>query len=279
MSVDRGPFFDRLAETMRRHDSLLCVGLDPEIGKLPGALAGLLPAEAVLAFNREIVAATADLVACYKPNIAFYEALGPDGLRALQETLALIPAGIPTICDAKRGDIANTMRLYAQAILDVYGFDSVTASPYLGRDALEPFLSRKDRGVFVLCRTSNPGATQIVDLLVEGRPLYLAVAERVRTWNENRNVGLVVGATYPGELAQVRAVCPELPILLPGVGAQQGNLEEAVAAGIDRDRMGLVVVAARQVLYASSGPDFPQAARQAAVALRDRINQARRTTP
>jgi orotidine-5'-phosphate decarboxylase len=264
---------------MRRHDSLLCVGLDPEIDKLPGDLAGLPPAEAVLAFNREIVAATADVAACYKPNIAFYEALGPDGLRALQETLALIPDEIPTICDAKRGDIANTMRLYARAVFDVYGFDSVTASPYLGQDALEPFLSRKDRGVFVLCRTSNPGAAQIVDLPVEGRPLYLAVAERIRTWNENRNVGLVVGATYPDELARVRAACPELPILLPGVGAQQGNLEAAVAAGIDRERMGLVVVAARQVLYASSGPDFPRAARQAAAALRDRINQARQTTP
>jgi orotidine-5'-phosphate decarboxylase len=261
---------------MRRQDSLLCVGLDPEIGKLPGNLAGLPPATAVLAFNREIVAATADLVACYKPNMAFYEALGPAGLGALQETLALIPREIPTICDAKRGDIANTMRLYAQAIFDVYGFDSVTASPYLGEDALEPFLSRRDRGVFVLCRTSNPGAAQIVNLPVEGRPLYLAVAERVQTWNENRNVGLVVGATYPGELAQVRAACPALPILLPGVGAQEGNLEAAVAAGIDRDGMGLVVVAARQVLYASSGPDFPQAARRAAAALRERINQVRR---
>jgi orotidine-5'-phosphate decarboxylase len=268
-------FFERLDGAIARNRSLLCVGLDPEPEKLPDALKSLPAAEAVVAFNREIIAATADLVACYKPNFAFYEALGPEGLVALRETLAIIPREIPTIGDAKRGDIDNTMRLYAKALFDVYGFDATTASPYLGADALEPMISRADRGVFLLCRTSNPGSGEIADLDVGGRPLYLVIAERVKQWNKNGNLGLVVGATYPRELVEVRAVCPELPVLLPGVGAQQGLLEESVAAGIDRRRSGLVVNAARQVLYASSANDFPQAARQAALQLRDRINLAR----
>jgi orotidine-5'-phosphate decarboxylase len=272
---DGATFSARLQRAMERNESLLCVGLDPEVGRLPARLRGLPPAEALVAFNREIVAATADLVACYKPNLAFYEAWGPAGLEALRQTLALIPREVPTIGDGKRGDIANTMRLYAQALFQVYGFDAVTASPYFGQDALEPLLARRERGVYLLCRTSNPGAAAITDLLVDGRPLFLALAERVRAWNENGNVGLVVGATYPRELARVRERCPELPVLVPGVGAQQGALEEAVRAGVDEDRAGLLIAAARQVLYASSGDDFATAARQAAAGLRDRINRVR----
>lgn len=269
------PFFARLEAVIRRNNSLLCIGLDVEPEKLPSSLQSLPAAEAVVAFNRQIIAATADVVACYKPNLAFYEALGPEGLEALRQTLALIPSDIPTIGDAKRGDIDNTMRLYAKALFDVYGFSAVTASPYLGKDALEPMLSRRDRGVFLLCRTSNPGSGEIADLNVDGRPLYLVVAERVQQWNKQGNIGLVVGATYPRELAQVRDVCPDLPVLLPGVGAQQGLLEDSVAAGIDRHGSGLVVNAARQVLYASSADDFPQAARRVALQLRDRINRVR----
>ncbi|MGH2351145.1 MAG: orotidine-5'-phosphate decarboxylase [Chloroflexota bacterium] len=272
---DGAPFKERLARAMARNDSLLCVGLDPEVGKLPAPLRNRPPAEAVVAFNRRIIEATADLVACYKPNLAFYEALGPAGLEALRETLALIPEEVLTIGDAKRGDIANTMRLYAQALFDVYGFDAVTASPYLGRDALEPLLCRTDRGVFVLCRTSNPGTAEITNLQVEGQPLFVRIAERVQAWNENGNTGLVVGATYPRDLATVREVCPDLPVLLPGVGAQHGALEDSVAAGLDGDRAGLLVVAARQVLYASSGDDFPQAARRVAQEVRARINRVR----
>src|SRR5439155_5694231 len=197
-------------------------GLDPEYEKLHLHLRALPPAEAIVTFNREIVGATADLVAAYKPNLAFYEALGPAGLEALRQTVEMIPRGIVALGDAKRGDIDNTMRLYARALFDVYGFHAVTASPYLGRDALAPFLSRPERGVFILCRTSNPGAGEIVDLLVGAgddgqdnrpgvgnasatgspnvadnrgrRPLFLAVAERVRAWNEHKNAGLVVGA-------------------------------------------------------------------------------------
>jgi orotidine-5'-phosphate decarboxylase len=186
-----------------------------------------------------------------------------------------VPDGILTIGDAKRGDIGNTMRLYARALYDVYGFQAVTLSPYLGRDALEPFLERTDRGVFALCRTSNQGATEILELPVEGRPLFLTIAERIQSWNENHNLGLVVGATYPHDLARVRQACPDLPILLPGVGAQQGELEASVAAGMDREGKGLLVVSARQVLYASSGADFATAARRAALALRERISRVR----
>jgi len=271
----QGGFFARLERAVHEHDSLLCVGLDVEPERLPVSLRGLPVRDAVLEFNRRIIEATCDLVACYKPNLAFYEALGPDGLDALRETVQLIPRSVPVIGDAKRGDIDNTMRLYAKALFDVYGFGAVTASPYLGEDALAPVLSRVERGVYLLCRTSNPGSGEIADLDVGGRPLYLVIAEKVRAWNKNGNAGLVVGATYPGELARVREVAPDLPILLPGVGAQGGLLEESVAAGVDRQGSGLVVNAARQVLYASSGDDFPQAARQVALALRDRINRAR----
>jgi orotidine-5'-phosphate decarboxylase len=228
------------------------------------------------------VDATADLVAAYKPNLAFYEALGPAGMEALLRTRELIPPDVPVVGDGKRGDIDNTMRRYATALLDVYRFDCVTISPYLGRDAIQPVASRADRGVYLLCRTSNPGSGEIADLEVRGaggetRPLYLAIAERVRSWNSSGNLGLVVGATYPEELARVREVAPELPILLPGVGAQGGLLEASVEAGVDAQRGGLLVNASRQVLYASANDDFPAAARQAAQALRDRINAARRT--
>ncbi|CAA9243404.1 MAG: Orotidine 5'-phosphate decarboxylase [uncultured Chloroflexi bacterium] len=271
----REPYFARLDRAARQNQSLLCVGLDVEPDRLPAPLRDLPLSDAIVEFNRRIVEATADLVACYKPNLAFYEALGPQGLEALRRTRALIPAHIPVIGDAKRGDIDNTMRKYAQALFDVYDFDAVTASPYLGQDAIAPFLSRTERGVYLLCRTSNPGSGEIADLDVGGRPLYLVIAERVQAWNSNHNAALVVGATYPQELARVRQVAPELPILLPGVGAQQGLLEESVQAGIDRQGGGLVVNAARQVLYASSGDDFPMAARQAALELRGRINRAR----
>jgi orotidine-5'-phosphate decarboxylase len=271
----REPYFVRLDRAAQQNRSLLCVGLDVEPDRLPAPLRSLPLLDAVVEFNRAIVEATADLVACYKPNLAFYEALGPQGLEALRRTRALIPPHIPVIGDAKRGDIDNTMRKYAQAIFDVYDFDAVTASPYLGRDAVAPFLARTERGVYLLCRTSNPGSGEIADLDVGGRPLYLVIAERVQAWNTNRNAALVVGATYPPELERVRRVAPELPILLPGVGAQQGLLEESVQAGVDSRRGGLVVNAARQVLYASSGDDFPAAARQVAQELRDRINRAR----
>lgn len=275
-------YFGRLRDAATRKNTLLCVGLDVEPDRLPAALRERSAVDAIVEFNHRIVDATVDLVAAYKPNLAFYEALGPAGMEALLRTRELIPPDVPVIGDAKRGDIDNTMRRYATALFDVYRFDCVTLSPYLGRDAIEPFASRTDCGVYLLCRTSNPGSGEIADLQVrrpdgETGPLYLAIAERVESWNSSENLGLVVGATYPHELARVREVAPDLPILLPGVGAQGGLLEQSVAAGVDSQRAGLLVNASRQVLYASGSDDFPAAARQAAQALRDRINAARGT--
>jgi orotidine-5'-phosphate decarboxylase len=275
--VNMTTYMERLAKVSRKNESLLCVGLDPEPHRLPEHLRGLPAHEAILAFNKELIDATCDLVAAYKPNLAFYEALGPEGMETLRATVRHVPNGVPVIADAKRGDIDHTMRLYATAVFDVYGFDAVTASPYLGRDALLPFLDRADRGTYILCRTSNPGAADIAELDVGGEPLYLRVAERVPTWTSHANIGLVVGATAPTQLARVRAAAPVVPILLPGIGAQGGDLEASVAAGLDQTGDGLLVVVARQVMYASSGLRFAEDARTAAREIRDRINAARVT--
>lgn len=271
-------FFEKLARAVTRNDSLLCVGLDPDAERLPPGVDG------VAAFLRAIVEATADLVCAYKPNLAFYEALGEPGLLALGETLAAVPADVPVIGDAKRGDVAHTARAYARAMFDHWGFDAVTVSPYLGADSLEPFLEREDRGVFLVCRTSNPGARDLQDLPVlvgEGggpaptRPLFEMVAERAKEWNTRGNLGLVVGATYPEELGRLRQLCPQMTFLVPGVGVQGGDLEACLWRGLDADGGGLVVNVSRQVLYASSGEDFASAARQAALAVRDDIRRLR----
>lgn len=259
--------------------TLLCVGLDPEPERLPAPLTHRPILEALVAFNTALVDATADLVCAYKPNAAFYEAHGPDGLRALMRTITYIherAPGVPVLLDAKRGDMANTSRAYSHAIFDVYGADAVTVQPYQGQEALAPFLDRADRGVFVLCRTSNPGAGELQDLPVSGAPLYLHVAERVASaWNTRGNCGLVVGATWPDELRAIRARAGALPILLPGIGAQGGDLAASVRAGMDTTGVGLLVSASRSVIYASPGADFAEAARREAERLRDAINSHR----
>ncbi|MGC8875237.1 MAG: orotidine-5'-phosphate decarboxylase [Chloroflexia bacterium] len=253
-------FLERLLTVCRGQESLLCVGLDPDPQKLPAAVRH--HPDPVLAFNQAIVEATARWAAAFKPNVAFYEALGPAGLETLRKTIDFIHAHSPAlvVVDAKRGDVAHTMAAYARALLDELQADAVTLHPYLGAEALVPFLERPDRGCFILCRTSNPGAGEFQDLPVDGRPLYLVVAEHVRQWNRNGNCGLVVGATYPQELARVRALCPELPILIPGVGAQQGDLREAVHAGVDAAGERVLINLSRTILYASSGEDFAAAA-------------------
>ncbi|HVC31926.1 MAG TPA: orotidine-5'-phosphate decarboxylase [Chloroflexota bacterium] len=262
-------FLDKLHAAIDANATLLCVGLDPELDKLPGHLAPTV--EGVVAFNRSIVEATVDLVCAYKPNLAFYEAMGPDGLRALEATLKAIPARIPVIGDAKRGDVGNTARNYARALFDFYGFDAVTVNPYLGADALDPFLDYADRGVFVLCRTSNPGAAELQDLLVSESgitcPLYEYVAWRTRSWNRNGNCGLVVGATAPDELRRIRALAPDLPLLIPGIGSQGGDLDAAVAA--HRPEAPVIISSSRSIIYASSHADFAMAARAAAERVRD----------
>ena len=275
-------FAERLAARMRGQDTLLCVGLDPDLSRFPARLRGATdPAEAIVAFNRAIVAATADLVCAYKPNLGFYVAHGLAGLRALEETRRMVPPDVPVILDAKVGDIGSTAEGYAQGVFGAWDFDAVTVNPLLGTDSVAPFLSRPGRGVFVLCRTSNPGAADFQHLLLAGepaRPFYLAVADRVAGWAAGAaaDVGLVVGATAPAELAAVRARCPRLPVLLPGVGAQAGDLAAAVRAGLDPDGLGLVVNASRAVTYAGDGDDFAGRARAAALALRDAVNEVRR---
>ena len=261
-------FREKLAEASQRNQSLLCVGLDPDPAQLKGT--------PVAAFVQAIIEATQDLVCAYKPNLAFFEALGSGGMQTLLEALRAVPAHIPVIADAKRGDIASTSRFYARALFEVYDFDAATVSPYLGHDSVEPFLEYGDRGVFLLCRTSNPGAADLQGLRLEdGRPLFQAVAELANRWNTRGNVGLVVGATWPQELERIRAICPDLPFLLPGVGGQGADINQALRAGLDAEGGGVIVSSSRQVLYASSGDDFAGAARKVALGLRDEINRHR----
>ncbi len=261
-------FREKLRASSQGNSSFLCVGLDPD--------PELMPHPHIPSFLQEIVQATADLVCAYKPNLAFFEALGTGGMQTLLEGLRSVPAQVPIIVDAKRGDIGNTARFYARSLFESYGFDAATVNPYGGRDAVEPFLDYADRGVFVWCRSSNPGAADLQDLtLSDGRPVYEAVAEKAREWNVLGNVGLVVGATWPHELERVRHLCPDMPILLPGVGAQEGDLDAAVAAALDAGGGGIIVSASRQVLYASRGKDYAKAARKAAQRLRERINHQR----
>ncbi|MGI5837993.1 MAG: orotidine-5'-phosphate decarboxylase, partial [Chloroflexota bacterium] len=221
------------------------------------------------------------LVCAYKPNLAFYEALGLEGLEALYRTLKAMPPDVVVIGDAKRGDIGHTAKAYARSLFEGFGFDAATVNPYLGRDAVEPFLAYRDRGVFLLCKTSNPGSGDFQDLLcqtAEGNlPLYQVVALRSRAWNSYGNVGLVVGATYPKQLAAVRQLAPELPLLIPGVGAQAGDLQSTIQNGTDSIGELAVVNSSRQIIQASLGSDWQDAARKAAAALRDEINLYRPT--
>src|SRR5919202_1978146 len=255
---------------MRRSDSLLCVGLDIDPGRVPPGL--LDDAGWIEQFNRGIVEATSDLVCAYKPNLAFYEALGAEGWDGLHKTLAAIPPEIPVIADGKRGDIGSTSEAYARALFEELGVDATTLTPYVGLDGLEPFLRHRERGLLILCKTSNPGSGDFQDLPVQWQgtqmPLYEVVARRVIEWSGQRNgqCGLVVGATYPSQLRDIRALTPNLPILIPGVGAQSGSLEEAVRLGTDRRGELAIVNVGRTILYASSGPNWQEAARREALA-------------
>jgi orotidine-5'-phosphate decarboxylase len=268
-------FMQQLQTASRRAQSLLCVGLDPEPAKFPASLHG--DPDAVFAFCRAIVDATADLVCAFKPQIAHFAALGAEA--ALERLIAHVHAqhpGVPVILDSKRGDIGSTAAHYAHEAFTRYRADAATVNPYLGRDSAQPFLDRADKGVVVLCRTSNPGSGEFQDLPVHGRPLYQHVAERVaREWNANGNCLLVVGATWPTELGEVRALVGDLPFLVPGVGAQGGDVEAVVRNGATRDGGGLIISSSRAILYAGQGADFAAAARAAARAQRDEINRYR----
>jgi len=263
-------FMDKLHKAIDKRDSLVCLGLDPD--------PELMPDIGILEFNKAIIDATCDLVGAYKANLAFYEAAGIDGLTALMKTVEYIPEDIPIIGDAKRGDIGNTARHYAKAIFETLGFDSVTVNPYLGYDAVEPFLSYHDKGVFLLCRTSNSGAADFQSLSClspdscEQKPLFAVVAQKAKEWNKHGNMGLVAGATYPEELKLIRMICPDMMLLIPGIGAQEGDLARAIHCTMPAKGQRAIFASSRRILYASKGHDFAQAAREAAGQLRTNIN-------
>lgn len=268
-------FINALKQRWSQADTLVCVGLDPEPAKFPARFAA--DPDAVFGFCRDIVDATAEYACAFKPQIAHFAALGAeDALTRLIAHAHQAHPGIPVILDSKRGDIGSTAQHYASEAFDRYAADAVTANPYLGRDSVQPFLDRADRGVIVLCRTSNPGAGDLQDLMIDGRPLYQHVAHKVaHEWNAHGNCALVVGATWPTQLREVRAIVGDVPFLVPGVGAQGGDVEAVVNNAKTADGTGLMVSSSRAILYASSGEDYAEAAATAARALRDQINAHR----
>lgn len=237
--------------------SLVCVGLDTDPAQIPASFQESTTPQAD--FNRWVIDQTAPYAAAFKINTAFYEARGSEGWAELEQTIAYLREHHPTIltiCDAKRGDIGSTSTAYARAIFDHLGFDSVTLNPYLGRDALEPFLQRGEKGCILLARTSNPGSSEFQEMPVGGKPLWLWIAEQIsRTWNGRHNCMLVMGATYPREIEQVRAVVGDMPFLIPGVGAQGGDLAATVRAGLTPDGHGVILNASRSIIYANDPAD------------------------
>ena len=268
-------FIKAIESAWQENDSLVCVGLDPDISKVPVRLRTL--ANPLFELNKAIVNATADLVCAFKPQIAYYSAFQAElDLELTIEYVHQHHPGIPIILDAKRGDIGATAEKYAQEVFDRYKADAVTVNPYMGQDTLEPFLDRKEKGVIILCRTSNPGARDIQDLDSGGKKLYQIVANKAVTqWNYNGNVLLVVGATFPDELKEIRAIAGDMPFLVPGVGAQGGDVVSAVMNGKTRNGTGMIISSSRGIIYASDKDDFAEAARSAAISLRAEINQYR----
>lgn len=266
-------FQTRLTAREQDADSLLCVGLDPVMEKLPAGIPAT--ADGVADFCIEIVRATQDVASCFKPNLPFYLSLGEDGLRALRRVREAIPASIPMVLDCKVNDLGDTAQAWARMAFDYLEVDAVVVAPYMGEDALAPYFERDGKGVIVLVKTSNPGSGDLQDLqLASGQPLYLHVAERCREWEDAypADIGMVVGATYPEQLAGVREMCPDQVILLPGLGAQGGDVASSVKAGMNASGGSLLCSSSRGILYASNGTDFAEAAREQAQLLRDEIN-------
>ena len=264
-------YLERLERAAAVNKSLVCVGLDPEPGRLPVA--------DTLEFNRAIIDATRDLVCAYKPNLSFYEAMGLPGLQTLASTIDYIRQAAPDallIGDAKRGDVGPSAAAYSRAMFQVWDFDAVTVNPWGGSDAVLPFLEDETRGVFLWCRGSNPGAADLQDLTVQSPygqiPVYEHLAQAAMDWNQRGNLGLVVSATVPEQLAAVRKICPDLPLLIPGVGVQGGDLAASVRKGIDSRGRRAIINASRSIIYAAAGPDYAPAAGRAAADLRDAIN-------
>ncbi|GIV59568.1 MAG: orotidine 5'-phosphate decarboxylase [Rhodothermaceae bacterium] len=268
-------FTERLLQIQARKKSVLCVGLDPDPARMPPHLfAGATPAAAVVAFNTALIEATAAVACAYKLNLAFYEALGAEGWRALEATCRQLPDDVLVIADGKRGDIGNSARFYARSVFEQLGCDACTVTPYMGHDAVQPFLAYPGKAAFVLARTSNPGAADFQERDCRGEPLYLYVARQVATWAAEApgDGGLVAGATSAAALRTLREACPDLPLLIPGVGAQGGDARAVMQAA---GRGPVLINSSRQILYAAGGTDFAEAAAREAERLRQTLEAAR----
>ena len=266
---------EKLIAITDQNKSLLCVGLDTDLGKLPKFLVET-STNPLFDFNRAIIDATKDLVCAYKLNMAFYEAVGLTGIIALEKTIEYIPHEIFIILDGKRNDIGNTARKYAQCLFETFHADAVTVNPYLGEDGIHPFLDYKDKCSFILCRTSNPSARDFQDLMISSTPLYQIVAQKIREWDTNNNCGAVVGATYPEELKIVRTILGEdIPILIPGIGRQGGDIEKTVRSGINKKKTMALINSSREILFAGDKEDFAEHSRRKAEMVRNEINTYR----
>jgi orotidine-5'-phosphate decarboxylase len=266
---------EKLTDVTSQNNSLLCVGLDTDVEKIPRFLLETSKTPQ-LEFNKAIIDATKDLVCAYKLNMAFYEVGGKKGIEALEKTIQHIPNNIIIILDGKRNDIGNTARKYAQSLFDTFKVDAVTINPYLGKDGITPFLDYKDKCSFILCRTSNPSAGDFQDLVISSTPLYQVVAKKIGEWNTNNNCGAVVGATYPEELKTVRTILGEnIPILIPGVGKQGGDIEKTVKNGTNAHREMALINSSREIIFAGAQQDFAEQSRKKAEFVRDEINNYR----
>ncbi|MGI9318592.1 MAG: orotidine-5'-phosphate decarboxylase [bacterium] len=267
-------FREKLNHAWRAQNSLLCVGLDPDLEKIPGSVVG---PDRLFAFNRQIIDATAPWVCAYKPQIAYYAAIGAEN--ELSQSIDYIEENYPeilVILDAKRGDIGATASMYAREAFERYRADAVTVNPYMGGDTLEPFLAYQDKGVIVLCRTSNPGSGDIQALQTNDGTVATLVAQMAaEKWNRHGNVGLVVGATYPEQIAEVRQRVGDMPLLIPGIGAQGGNLSQVLKCGLDQSGLGLLINASRSIIYAGAEEDFAERAGEEARRLCEEINSLR----
>lgn len=270
-------FSDKLSQIQEKNNSLLCIGLDTEIEKLPQSIK--ITNEPLFNFNKTIIDATFDLVCAYKPNSAFYEAEGLEGIKQLQKTISYIQEkypGISIILDAKRADIGNTAKMYAKMAFEFFKADALTVNPYLGIDSLEPYLTYQDKFIFVLVRTSNPGAKDFQDYIIGQEKLYQKIAVKLKSLMNDSQIGIVVGATYPEELKELRKLLPDTIFLIPGLGSQGGEAEKTVKYGINSHGTGGVINVSRAILYASDKDDFGQRAREEAGKFRDLINTYRR---
>lgn len=253
-------FTERIRKVQTQRNSLICIGLDTSIDAIPEHLKSAN--DPILEFNKQIIEATSDMVCAYKPNLAFYEALGQTGFKTLYDTLKLIPSSILKIGDGKRGDIGNTSIQYAKSLFEDFDFDAVTVNPYMGYDSVEPFLKYTNKGIFILTLTSNPSSKDFQRLKIGTRPLYERVVLAVKKWNKEDNIGLVVGATHPKELKRIRKIVPNMPLLIPGIGKQGGDLKSVIRYGCSKDGYLVIINVGRSIIYASSGKDFAEAARK-----------------